>query len=116
MNRQIIGVPQGKTADMTGSTGGRMVVLLNGGQYATTLNGKPSNQLLKVNTIGLVRHLPARASACWTPTPPMRTAGSSSCRPTSRPPGRSGARARHPRRLGGLDDVRLVLPRLRRRA
>jgi len=31
-----------------------MFVLLNGGQDATTLNGKPSNQLLKVNTIGLV--------------------------------------------------------------
>src|SRR5262249_28999949 len=50
----IIGVPQGKSADMTGNTGGRMFVLLNGGQDAVSLNGKPSNQLLKVNTIGLV--------------------------------------------------------------
>src|SRR5438477_9332030 len=53
-NLNIIGVPQGKTADMTGNTGGRMFVLLNGGQDAVSLNGKPSNQLLKVNTIGLV--------------------------------------------------------------
>lgn len=50
----IIGVPKGKTADMTGNTGGRMFVLLNGGQDAVSLNGKPTNTLLKVNTIGLV--------------------------------------------------------------
>ena len=50
----IIGVPQGKSADMTGNTGGRMFVLLNGGQDAVSLNGKPSNQLVKTNTIGLV--------------------------------------------------------------
>lgn len=50
----IIGVPQGKTADMTGNTGGRIFVLLNGGENAVSLNGKPSNQLIKTNTIGLV--------------------------------------------------------------
>jgi hypothetical protein len=50
----IIGVPQDKTADMTGNTGGRIFVQLNGGQDAVSLNGKPSNQLIKVNTIGLV--------------------------------------------------------------
>jgi hypothetical protein len=50
----IIGVPHDKTADMTGNTGGRIFVQLNGGQDAVSLNGKPSNQLLKVNTIGLV--------------------------------------------------------------
>jgi hypothetical protein len=50
----IIGVPQAKSADMTGNTGGRIFVLLNGGENAVSLNGKPSNQLLKVNTIGLV--------------------------------------------------------------
>lgn len=50
----IIGVPQGKTADMTGNTGGRIFVLLNGGQDAVSVNGKPSNQLIKTNTIGLV--------------------------------------------------------------
>ena len=53
-NLNIIGVPQGKTADMTGNTGGRIFVLLNGGQDAVSLNGKPSNQLIKTNTIGLV--------------------------------------------------------------
>jgi hypothetical protein len=53
-NLNIIGVPQGKTADMTGNTGGRIFVFLNGGQDAVSLNGKPSNQLIKTNTIGLV--------------------------------------------------------------
>jgi hypothetical protein len=50
----IIGVPKGKTADMTGNNGSRIFVLLNGGEDATSLNGKPYNTLNKVNTIGLV--------------------------------------------------------------
>jgi hypothetical protein len=50
----IIGVPKGKTADMTGNNGGRIFVLLNGGQDATSLNGNAYNTLDKVNTIGLV--------------------------------------------------------------
>ena len=53
-NLNIIGVPKGKSAPLTGSTGGRIFVLLNGGEDATSLNGKPYNQLNKVNTIGLV--------------------------------------------------------------
>jgi hypothetical protein len=50
----IIGVPQGKTADMTGNNGSRIFVLLNGGEDATSLNGKAYSDLNKVNTIGLV--------------------------------------------------------------
>lgn len=50
----IIGVPKGKSADMTGNNGSRIFVLLNGGEDATSLNGKPYNTLNKVNTIGLV--------------------------------------------------------------
>jgi hypothetical protein len=50
----IIGVPQGKTADMTNNNGSRIFVLLNGGEDATSLNGKAYSTLNKVNTIGLV--------------------------------------------------------------
>jgi hypothetical protein len=50
----IIGVPKGKSAAMTGNTGGRIFVLLNGGEDATSLNGKAYSSLDKVNTIGLV--------------------------------------------------------------
>ena len=49
----IIGVPKGKSADMTGNNGSRIFVLLNGGEDATSLNGKPYSALDKVNTISL---------------------------------------------------------------
>jgi hypothetical protein len=39
---------------MTGNNGSRIFVLLNGGEEATSLNGKAYNTLNKVNTIGLV--------------------------------------------------------------
>jgi len=50
----IIGVPKGKSDAMTGNTGGRIFVLLNGGEDASSLNGKAYSSLDKVNTIGLV--------------------------------------------------------------
>jgi hypothetical protein len=37
----IIGVPKGKSADMTGNNGSRIFVLLNGGEDVTSLNGLP---------------------------------------------------------------------------
>jgi len=49
----IIGVPKGRTADMTGNNGSRIFVLLNGGEDATSLNGTPYKDLDKVNTISL---------------------------------------------------------------
>jgi len=49
----IIGVPKGKSADMTGNNGSRIFVLLNGGESATSLNGTPYKALDKVNTISL---------------------------------------------------------------
>src|SRR5262249_37882233 len=49
----IIGVPKGKTDDMTDNNGSRILVMLNGGENATSLNGKPYSALDKVNTISL---------------------------------------------------------------
>jgi hypothetical protein len=53
-NLNIIGVPKDKSADMTGNTGGRIFVRLNGGEDATSLNGKPASSILdKANMISL---------------------------------------------------------------
>lgn len=84
----IIGVPKDKTADMTGNNGSRIFVRLNGGEDATSLNGKAYSTLDKVNTIlltpapagesfqvldanatdsnGAAFQLPADVSASWT--------------------------------------------------
>jgi hypothetical protein len=119
----IIGVPKGKSADMTGNNGSRIFVLLNGGEDATSLNGKPYNTLDKVNTIGLVPapagesfqvldanatdstgavfQLPADVSTSWTVW--ARALGTREARQSRRPvplrsstpqPGRSTARRR----------------------
>jgi hypothetical protein len=50
----IIGVPQDKTADMTGSDGHTIFVQLVGGDTAATLNGKDFNTISKLNKIFLV--------------------------------------------------------------
>src|SRR5438046_7445529 len=87
-NLHIIGVSQDKTATMTTGDGHRIFVQLNGGEDAVSLNGKLSNQLLKVNKIflqpapagesfqvldanatdanGALFQLPADVSATWT--------------------------------------------------
>src|SRR5262249_60391823 len=49
----IIGVPKGKTADMTGNNGSRIFVLLNGGEDATSLNGPPFKDPAKGEPIPL---------------------------------------------------------------
>ena len=50
----IIGVPKDKSADMTGNNGSRIFVRLNGGEDATSLNGKSYSSLLdKANMISL---------------------------------------------------------------
>ena len=87
-NLNIIGVPKDKTATMTTGDGHRIFVQLWGGEDAVSLNGKLSNQLLKVNKIflqpapagesfqvldanatdanGALFQLPADVSATWT--------------------------------------------------
>ena len=87
-NLNIIGVPKDKTASMTTGDGHRIFVQLWGGEDAVSLNGKLSNQLLKVNKIflqpapagesfqvldanatdanGALFQLPADVSATWT--------------------------------------------------
>src|SRR5947209_11781616 len=52
-NLNIIGVPKDKAASMTTGDGHRIFVQLWGGEDAVSLNGKLSNQLLKVNKIFL---------------------------------------------------------------
>lgn len=54
----IIGVPQNKTADMTGSDGHSIFVQLFGGDAASSLTGKDFNTISKLNKIFL---LPAPA-------------------------------------------------------
>jgi len=51
-NLNIIGVPKDKTAAMT-NDGHRIFVQLNGGEAATSLNGKLASQLVKTNKIFL---------------------------------------------------------------
>ena len=53
-NLNIIGVPQDKTASMTGNNGGRIFVQLYGGDVASDLNGTLFGNLKKVNKIFLV--------------------------------------------------------------
>ena len=87
-NLNVIGVPKDKTATMTTGDGHRIFVQLWGGEDAVSLNGKLSNQLLKVNKIflqpapagesfqvldanatdanGALFQLPADVSATWT--------------------------------------------------
>jgi len=87
-NLNVIGVPKDKTATMTTGDGHRIFVQLWGGEDAVSLNGKLSNQLLKVNKIflqpapagesfqvldanatdanGALFQLPANVSATWT--------------------------------------------------
>ena len=87
-NLNIIGVPKDKTAAMTGGDGHRIFVQLYGGEDAVSLNGKLSNQLVKVNKIflqpapagesfqvldanatdanGALFQLPADVSSTWT--------------------------------------------------
>ena len=87
-NLNIIVVPKDKTATMTTGDGHRIFVQLWGGEDAVSLNGKLSNQLLKVNKIflqpapagesfqvldanatdanGALFQLPADVSATWT--------------------------------------------------
>jgi hypothetical protein len=87
-NLNIIGVPKDKTASMTTGDGHRIFVQLNGGEDAVSLNGKLSNQLVKVNKIflqpapagesfqvldanatdssGALFQLPADVSSTWT--------------------------------------------------
>jgi hypothetical protein len=87
-NLNIIGVPKDKTASMTGNDGHRIFVQLNGGEDATSLNGKLANQLVKTNKIllqpapagesflvldanatdanGAIFQLPADVSTTWT--------------------------------------------------
>jgi hypothetical protein len=60
-NLNIIGVPKDKTATMTTGGGHRIFVQLQGGENAVSLNGKLSNQLLKVNKI-LLQPAPAGES------------------------------------------------------
>lgn len=60
-NLNIIGVPKDKTATMTTGSGHRIFVQLQGGENAVSLNGKLSNQLLKVNKI-LLQPAPAGES------------------------------------------------------
>jgi hypothetical protein len=50
-NLNIIGVPQDKTADMTGSNGHVIFVQLFGGDSASSLNGKDFNTISKTNKI-----------------------------------------------------------------
>jgi len=57
-NLNIIGVPQDKTADMTGSDGHSIFVQLIGGDDASSLTGKDFNTISKLNKIFL---LPAPA-------------------------------------------------------
>jgi hypothetical protein len=52
-NLNILGVPKDKTASMTNNDGHRIFVQLNGGEDATTLNGKLASQLIKTNKIFL---------------------------------------------------------------
>ena len=52
-NLNIIGVPQDKTADMTGSDGHSIFVQLIGGDAAPDLNGKDFNTISKQNKIFL---------------------------------------------------------------
>lgn len=51
-NLNIIGV-KAKTADMDGNTGGRIFVLLNGGDPVSAINGKEFSVISKVNKIML---------------------------------------------------------------
>lgn len=52
-NLNIIGVPKDKTADMNNNDGHRIFVQLNGGEDATSLDGKLFSSLTKVNKIFL---------------------------------------------------------------
>lgn len=52
-NLNIIGVPKDKTATMTGNDGHRIFVQLNGGDAASSLNGKTLSEISKVNKIFL---------------------------------------------------------------
>lgn len=52
-NLNIIGVPQDKTADMTGSDGHSIFVQLVGGDAASSLDGKDFNTISKLNKIFL---------------------------------------------------------------
>jgi hypothetical protein len=101
----IIGVPKVKTADMTGNNGGRIFVLLNGGEDATSLNGNPYNTLNRSARSDLYRHPPAKASRCGMRTQPTARARSSSFRPTFRVPGMLDASARDARWLGDLRSI-----------
>ena len=87
-NLNIIGVPKDKTASMTVGDGHRIFVQLNGGEAATSLNGKLASQLVKTNKImlqpapagesfqvldanatdsnGALFQLPADVSSTWT--------------------------------------------------
>jgi hypothetical protein len=60
-NLNVIGVPKDKTAAMTNGDGHRIFVQLSGGEDAVSLNGKLSNQLIKVNKI-LLQPAPAGES------------------------------------------------------
>ena len=90
-NLNIIGVPKDKTAAMTAGDGHRIFVQLQGGEDAVSLNGKLSNQLLKVNKIFLQPRPRAKASKYSMRTRPTPTEHSSNFPPTSRRTGRSGA-------------------------
>ena len=52
-NLNIIGVPKNKTASLTGNDGHRIFVQLNGGDTASSLNGKNLSEINKVNKIFL---------------------------------------------------------------
>jgi hypothetical protein len=52
-NLNIIGVPQDKTADMTGANGHVIFVQLVGGDTASSLNGKDFSTISKINKIFL---------------------------------------------------------------
>lgn len=52
-NLNIIGVPKDKSADMDDNNGRRIFVQLNGGDTASSLNGKTLSEISKVNKIFL---------------------------------------------------------------